>query len=95
MNPLTSTTEIKLTCKTYYRMLTRVCADLGVFPVVEVGAKAEVLQVDGLLFAFVYESRHLLRRGNLEGSNTTQDQLEFQRWKRVKFSPNQMLKVQL
>lgn len=72
-------------------MLTRVCADLGVFPVVEVGAKAEVLQVDGLLFAFVYESRHLLRRGNLEGSNTTHDQLEFQRWKRVKFSPNQML----
>lgn len=72
-------------------MLTRVCADLGVFPVVEVGAKAEVLQVDGLLFAFVYEARHLLRRGNLEGSNTTHDQLEFQRWKRVKFSPNQML----
>lgn len=87
-NPLTSTTEIKLTCKTYYRMLTGRCADLGVFPVVEVSAKAEVLQVDGLLFAFVYEARHLLRRGNLEGSNTTHDQLKVQRWKRVEFSPN-------
>ena len=58
-------------------MSTELRADLGVFPVVEVSAKAEVLQVDGLLFAFVYEARHLLWRGNLEGSNTTHDHLEF------------------
>lgn len=42
-------------------------ADLGVFLVVEVGAKAEVLQVDGLVFAFVCEVGHLLWRGDLQG----------------------------
>lgn len=41
-------------------------ADLQVFLVVKVVAKAEVLQVDGLVFAFVWEPSHLLRGRNLD-----------------------------
>lgn len=48
-------------------------ADLQVFLVVKVGSKAEVLQVDGLVFAFVWEASHLLRGRNLNrGENLRQ-----------------------
>lgn len=46
-------------------------ADLQVFLVVKVGAKAEVLQVDGLVFAFVWETSHLLRGRNLDRGKTS------------------------
>lgn len=46
-------------------------ADLQVFLVVEVRAKAEVLQVDGLVFAFVWETSHLLRGRNLDRRKTS------------------------
>lgn len=48
-------------------------ADLQVFLVVKVGAKAEVLQVDGLVFAFVWETSHLLRGRNLDRGETTEN----------------------
>lgn len=46
-------------------------ADLQVFLVVKVGAEAEVLQVDGLVFAFVWETSHLLRGRNLDRGKTS------------------------
>lgn len=42
-------------------------SNLDAFPVVEVRTKAKVLQVDGLVFAFVCKIGHWLWRRNLEG----------------------------
>lgn len=54
-----------LNVENMFRMLSESCADLGVF-LVEVGAKAKVMQVNWLVFAFVCKVGHLLWRGNLE-----------------------------
>lgn len=54
-----------------YSNFSEACADLGVFLAVEVGPEAKVLQVDGLVFAFVHEALHLLRRRDLEEEKHT------------------------